>query len=234
MEIKLDIDYEKFNRGFMDLQKASNIAAKNTLNIIAAITRKNFAKEVENNFILRNNWTVRNIRYEKTESENISTMVTRAGATDKASYLKTHENAERRISKRGSHLAIPQPEARGGSRRRIVSRSHYLRLIKNRTVRGKYKKRFKSRKAQTVARGYVAYNKKFYLKYDDNIYMVTSFSKRGNNIRFRKKHLYNVSQKTAHIKRTESLKPALKQPVADAQNIYNSQMRKLLKQRNII
>ena len=66
MEIKLDIDVEKINRGFIDINKASNMAARNTLNIIAAITRKNFVKNVQDNFTLRNKFTVGNIRFEKT------------------------------------------------------------------------------------------------------------------------------------------------------------------------
>lgn len=234
MEIKLDIDFEKINRGFIDLQKASNMAARDTLNIIAAISRKNYVKNVQNNFILRNTFTVRQIRYEKTDSLIINDMVTRVGATEKASYLKLHEESGRRKPKRGSSLAIPQRAARGGSHRRIVSKKHYLKTIRDKTVKGKFTKNFKSRKARSVARAYVAYNKKLYYKLSDNIYLITSFTKSGKKIKFRKKHIYNVSEKSAPIKQTKSLEPAIKQPVQDSQNIYNSQMKKLLRQKNII
>jgi hypothetical protein len=234
MEISIHIETEKFNRGFIDLQKASSMAARNTLNIIAAITRKNFVKNVQDNFTLRNTFTVRNIRYEKTETLHIPSMVTRTGATERAGYLKTHELPERRISKRGSHLAIPQISARGGSWRRTVSRQHYLRMIKNRSIKGKFRKNFKSRKAQNVARAYIGFHKKLYYKYSDNIYLIVSFRKIGNKIRFSKRHIYNVSEKTVHIRQTKSLEPAYKQPVQNAQNIYNSQMNKLLRQENII
>ncbi len=61
-----------------------------------------------------------------------------------------------------------------------------------------------------------------------------SWKKKGNNIRFQKQHIYNVSEKSVHIRQTKSLEPALKQPVADSQNIYNSQMNKMLRQKNII
>jgi hypothetical protein len=234
MEIKIHLETEKINRGFIDLEKASNMAARNTLNIMAALTRKNLIKIVKDNFTLRNNFTVRQIKFEKTDSLNIATMVSRAGATEKAGYLALHNESGRRKPKRGSHLAIPQPGARDGSRRRAVSRTHYLRTIKNKTVRGKFKRNFKSRKAQNVARAYVAYNKKYYYKYSDNIYMVTSFSKNRNKIRFRKKHLYNVSEKSTYIKQTKLLEPAIKKPVEDGQSIYNSQMNKLLRQKDII
>ena len=234
MEIKLDIDFEKINRGFIDLQKASNMAARDTLNIIAAISRKNYVKNVQDNFILRNTFTVRQIRFEKTDSLNINEMITRVGATEKASYLKLHEESGRRKPKRGSSLAIPQRAARGGSHRRVVSKSHYLRILKNKTVKGKFRKNFKSRKAQNVARAYVAFQKKLYFKYSDNIYLITSFAKSGKRIKFRKKHIYNVSQRSTHIKQTKSLEPAIQQPIRDSQNIYNSQMIKLLRQKNII
>ena len=234
MEIRLDIDVEKINRGFVDLNKASNIAAKNTLNIIAAISRKNYIRKVQDTFVLRNTFTVRQIRYEKTESLDISTMETKVGATEKADYLRLHEESGRRTSKRGSHLAIPQPEARGGSKKRVVSKAHYLRTIRRKTVKGKFTKNFRSRKAQNVARAYVAYTNKYYFKYSDNIFQVTSFAKSKNKIRFRKKHIYNISQKTVFIKQKKSLEPSIDKPVKDAQNIYNGQMKKLLRQKDII
>ena len=165
MEINLKIDEEKNSRYFADLKKASSIAAKNTLNIVAALSRRNYVKNVKDNMILRNTFTTRQIRFTKTESENISTMESKVGATDKADYLRLHEESGRRRSKRGSALAIPQPYARGGSRNRLVTRSFYLKKLKSKKVRGKFKKNFKSKKAMNVARAYVAYREKKILKY---------------------------------------------------------------------
>ena len=222
MQISLKIETEKINRGFVDLQKASNVAAKNTLNIVAAISRKNYIKNIQQNMILRNTFTVRQIRFTKAETENISLMESRVGATEKASYLKLHEESGRRKSKRGSSLAIPQDYARGGSRRRIVSRRHYLRKMKK--VKGKFKKHFRSKRAMGVARAFVAYKEKKIMKYSDNLYAVFSFRKTKSRIKYKKHLLYNVSQRTAYIKQTRMLAPAIEQPVRDAQNIYNSQM----------
>lgn len=234
MEIKLEIDTEKINRGFVDLEKASNISAKNTLNIVAALSRKNYIKNVKNNMILRNTFTTRNIRYTKTETENISLMESRVGATEKASYLKLHEESGRRKSKRGSSLAIPQNYARGGSHRRPVSKSYYLRKLKSGKIKGKFKRKFRSKRAMGVARAYVAYREKKILKYSDNLFLVHSFVKQKNKIKYKKHHIYNVSQKTAYIKQTKMLEPAIEQPIKDAQNIYNSQMNKLLRSKKII
>lgn len=234
MIISLKIEEEKINRGFVDLKKGSSIAAKNTLNIIAAISRKNYVSNVKRNMILRNTFTVRQIRYTKTETENIALMESKVGATEKGSYLKLHEESGRRKSKRGSNLAIPQDFARGGSRRRPVSRSFYLRKLKSKKIKGKFRKHFRSNRARGVARAFVAHREKKVMKYSDNIYLVFSFKKSGNKIKYRKKHLYNVSERTAYIRRMPMLEPAIEQPVRDAQNIYNSQMRKLLRSKEII
>jgi len=234
MIINLKIEEEKINRGFVDIKKASNIAAKNTLNIVAAISRKNYVTNVKRKMILRNTFTTRNIRYTKTETENIALMESRVGATEKASYLKLHEESGRRKSKRGSNLAIPQTFARGGSHRRPVSRSYYLRRLKSKKIKGKFKKRFRSRRAMGVARAYVAHREKKMVKYSDNLYLVSSFRKINKKVKYKKRHLYNVSEKSVYIKRLPMLAPAIIQPAKDAQNIYNSQMKKLLKSKEII
>jgi hypothetical protein len=234
MNINLNIDTEKINRGFVDIEKASNRAAKNTLNIVAAISRRNYVKNVKDNLILRNNFTTRNIQYEKTETEDISQMETRVGARDRAEYMDPLEKGGKRRSKRGSALAIPQLFARGGSNRRLVTRQNYLRKLKSKKVKGKFKKKFRSKKAMGVARAAVAYREKKVLRYSDNIFLIASFKKNKSRIQFKKKHLYNLSQRTAKIKSRKMLLPAIEKPVHDSQNIYNSQMKKLLKSTEII
>jgi len=234
MNINLKIDTEKINRGFVDLQKASNIAAKNTLNIVAAISRRNYIKNAKEKLILRNNFTEKSIRYDKTETENISHMETRVGALERASYMKLQEESGKRRSKRGSALAIPQRFARGGSSRRVVSKKNYLRKLKSKRVKGKFKKTFKSKKAMNVARAAVAYREKKVLRYSDNIFQVVSFKKNKRKIKYKKNHLYNLSQRTANIKSRKMLLPAIEKPVKDSQNIYNSQMKKLLRSKDIM
>lgn len=234
MEVNLKIDEDKINRGFVDLKKASSLAAKNTLNIVAALSRRNYVKNVRANMILRNTFTVRQIRFTKTESTDISTMESKVGATDKADYLRLNEESGRRKSKRGSSLGIPQPFARGGSRRRLVSRAFYLKSLRRRKIKGKFKKNFKSKKAMNVARAAVAYREKKILKYSDNLFTVFTFGKTSGRVKFKKRHLYNFSQKSVFIKQRKMLLPAIEQPIKDGQNIYNSQMNKLLKSKNIV
>jgi len=235
MNINLKIDTEKINRGFVDLQKASNRAAKNTLNIVAAISRRNYRKNARDSLILRNTFTIASIRYDKTETEDISQMETRVGALERAGYLELQEEGGKRRSKRGSALAIPQPFARrGGSNRRLVSKLNYLRKLKSQRVKGKFKKKFKSKKAMNVARAAVAFREKKVLRYSDNIFQITSFKKNKSRVQFKKKHLYNLSQRTANIKSRKMLLPAIEKPVHDSQNIYNSQMKKLLRSKEIM
>jgi len=234
MNINLKIDTEKINRGFVDLQKASNRAAKNTLNIVAALSRRNYRKNARDSLILRNTFTIANIRYDKTETEDISQMETRVGALQRAGYLELQEEGGKRRSKRGSALAIPQPFARGGSSRRLVTKKNYLKKLKSQRVKGKFKKKFKSKKAMNVARAAVAYREKKVLRYSDNIFLITSFKKNKSRIQFKKKHLYNLSQRTANIKSRKMLLPAIEKPVHDSQNIYNSQMKKLLRSKEIM
>lgn len=234
MNINLKIDTEKINRGFVDIERASSKAAKNTLNIVAAISRKNYVKNARDSLILRNNFTIKNIRYDKTETEDISQMETRVGALERIGYMELQEKSGKRRSKRGSALAIPQLYARGGSNRRLVTRRNYLIKLKSKKIKGKFKKNFKSKKAMNVARAAVAYRKKKVLRYSDNIFLVTSFRKNKSRVQFKKKHLYNLSQRTANIKSRKMLLPAIEKPVHDSQNIYNSQMKKLLKSTEII
>lgn len=232
MEIQLKIDFEKINRGFVDLNKASRLAARNTLNIVAALSRKNYQNNIRRSLILRNKFTESSIRFDKAEGDNLATMKSKVGALERASYLLLHEQSGRRKPKRGSKLAIPQSYARGGSSRRVVSRSYYLRKMKK--IRGKFKKRFRSRRAMGVARAYVAHREKKMLKYSDNLFTVVSFRKNKTRIKYKKRHLYNVSEPSVYIKQTKMLQPAVIQPAKDVQNIYNSQMNKLLRSNEII
>lgn len=233
MELQTYIDEKKLTQGFVDIGKAMQIAGMQTLNIQAALTRRNSHKEVENEFTLRNTFTKRNIQFQKTELKKISDMQSSAGATERADYLELQHMGGLRRPKAGSKLAIAQSAARGGTNRRLVSREFYIKKIKNQTVKGKTK--FRSKKAAAVAGAYVAYKQKKFFKHNENIYKVTSFRKsKGGQVRFKKKHFYNVSERTTKVKRNPWLYRSSQQPAKDGQSIYNSQVKKLLRQKNII
>jgi hypothetical protein len=227
----LNIDTKKAHAGFVNIALAQGIASKNTLNTIAALTRKNYIKNAQDNLTLRNTFTKRNIQFEKTNYIKIKRQVTRAGATTRASYMELQEEGGIKKSKSGRNLAIAQTYARGGSNKRTVLKANYLRKIQRNTTRWTAKG---TKKSRTVAVAYMSHKNRLFMNYAKNIYLITSFNKINGRVRFKKRHLYNVSERKANIKPTAMLMPATRQPVRDAQNIFNSNVRKLLRQKKII
>jgi hypothetical protein len=236
MDMKIDIkDFSKLERGFVDIPKACIIGFKNTLNIQVALTRKNSIAELKSDFTLRNDFSEKSIAYDRVKTDTIPTMQAIVGALTRAEYLALqHEGGQRRPKALFKKLAIPQDAARGGSRRRLVSRSNYLEKISGNVVRGRFTKHFKSKKAQAIARAYIAKQNNLFIKYDNNIFSVTSFSKMRNQVKFKSKHLYNVGERTAKIKGNPWLTNSAQKPAADGQSIFNSQVKKLLAQKKII
>lgn len=228
----LDIDTKKANIGFINIALAQGLASRNMLNIIAALTRKNYLKNVQDDLILINFFTRRNIQFEKTNFVKMKRQVTRAGATERASYMELQEEGGIKKTKSGRNIGIPQLSARGGSRKRTVLKSNYLKKIQRKTL--KWPKRSGSRKSRTVAAAFIAKEKNLFMNYSKNIYQITSFNKINGRIKFQKRHIYNVSQRSARIKPRAMLWPATKKPVQDAQNIFNSQIKKMLRMKKII
>lgn len=230
--IKLDLDTKKANFGFVNIKLATGMASKNTLNIMASLTRKNYTKNANDNLTLRNTFTKRNIQFKKTDFIKMKRQVVRVGATQRADYMELQENGGIKKSKSGNTIGMAQNPARGGSFSRLVTRSNYLRRIQKNTVR--WPQGGGSKKSRIVRVAFVAYNKNKFMNYSKNIYKVSSFNKINKRIRFKKIHIYNVSQTSAKINSVPMLWPATKKPIRDSQNIFNSQIKKMLKQKKII
>jgi hypothetical protein len=126
---------------------------------------------------------------------------------------------------KGNFISMPQSFARGGDKRKVVNRQLYLSKIRRQTVR--WSKRKGSNKSRIVATAYMANKLNKFLSYKNNVYKINSFSKSNNKITFKKSHIYNF-QKSAKVKSAAWLEPATRKPIADSQNIYNSQVKKLL------
>ena len=236
MDMKIDIkDFSKLARGFVDIPKACITALKNTFNVQVALTRKNSIAEIKKDFIIRNDFSEKSIAYDRCKTDDIPTMQASVGALTRAEYLALqHEGGQRKPKALFKNLAIPQDYIRGGSRKRLVSRNFYLEKIAGNVVRGRFQKNSKSKKAQMVARAYVAKQNNLFIKYDNNIYFVTSFSKMKNRVKFKSKHLYNVGERSTKIKGKPWLTTSAQKPAADGQAIFNSQVKKLLAQKKII
>ena len=229
-EIKVDTSKLKF--GFANIKKAAEISIKNTLNTVAFLSRKNALQNINNDFNLRNNLTKKNIQVEKAENTSISNMFSSVGARDKISYMALHEEGGIKKSKTGNNILMAQTAARNGSNSNLVSKELYYNKIKRNII--KYNKGKGNKKSRLIAAAYEAYKKNKFLRYKDNIYKITGFTKAGDKTYFTKEHIYNLSQKEARIEKREWLKPAIEKPIKDFQNIFNSNINKLLKSKHII
>jgi len=229
MKLKLELDDKGLRKGFVDFQNANKVAVKNTLNIAAALTRRNAVAEVKKDFTLRNTWTVRNIQFDKATGTDIRKMKSRVGATERASYMATQEKGGRR-PRRGRVTSIPQRKARmGDSLSKPVTRAKYISRIKPRIVSGAHAKAQPSHRAYGVAQMAVAFKKKLFLKRNDNIYWVASFETRNGRVRAQLEHLYHITAKSLMIKKETWLEPSIRRPVENFSKIYRGQLRKLWK-----
>lgn len=226
---QLNIKHDGVSAGFLDINKARHVIMRNTLNVIVSLVRRNEINNIKSDFTLRNNYTIRNIGFDKATKNNL---VASVGVRPNADYMRIQEFSGKHKPKRGNRLAIPQLASRNNSKRRPVDRNVYLRSIKKKTLNWTHRKG--SRKSALIAMAAKSQSTGMFFNYKKNIYQVTSFTKSRGGVKFRKKHLYNVSQQYTRVKKTPHLQPALKQPVHDAQRIFESQTRKLLKQKYIV
>lgn len=228
----LKIKTDKLNFEFADKIKASETAAKNTLNTVAFLSRKNAIKNIKQKFTVRNTFTQRQIQVERVkENAVLGLMWSSVGATEKADYMRLQEEGGTKEGKSGNIL-MPQLAARGGSISNLVAKTMYYKKIKKNIIN--FSSRKGSRKANLIATAYAANKNNKFIKYKDNIYQITSFTKSGDSVSFTKKHIYNISQKTAKIKENKWLEPAIQKPVSDFQNIFNSNIKKMLRSKHTI
>lgn len=228
MNISMDFDSKKLQRGFVNIEKANQIAVQGTLNTQAALTRRNAIGNLESNFINRNTFTKRQIQFQKTEIKAISQMEARTGATERAGYMELQETGGDNKPKKGANLAIPTNRARNNSKSSLVRRAVYQRAIKKKKVKGRFQKQG-TRKSRMVAMAYVAERENKLLKINSGIYSVSTFKKTKTTINYKRSMIYNTKESSVNILSNPWLEPATKKPIQDGQAIYNSQINKLLK-----
>ncbi len=225
----MTFDDKKLQRGFVNIEKANQIAVMGTINTQAALTRRNGISNLNSNFINRNKFTERQIQFRKTELKSISQMEARVGATERAGYMELQETGGTNRPKKGPNLAIPTNRARNNSKTSLVRRANYQRIVRSRMVKGRFKKNFQSRKARMVAMAFVAQRENKFMNIRGGIFETSSFKKSKNKIRYRKDMIYNTKRKSVNIRSNPWLEPATEKPIRDGQAIYNSQINKLLK-----
>jgi len=238
-------DPSKFGMLATNAQRDMIKAAHGSVNQMAGRARKEAQKNIKNQFITRNAFTVGQVQYTaSTESEHtkITDIRSFVGITHRASYMERQELGGRRTPVKGKTLAIPTDAARGGSKRNAVQSAMRLRRLgKARRVRGRKSRVYASKKAKTVARAYMAYKTGKFVSIDEwdaitavgasgqtNLYRVTQFVKNGRyGVAFRLEMIYSFDKTETQTHAQPWLFPASDKVARQAQAIFNAQMKRI-------
>jgi len=227
-------DPENFHLLTTDMKEQIIKGATATVNVQAALTRKNAINIVKSNFTLRNNFTTSQIQFEQMEKKrliSLSAIQSRVGITEKADYMARQETGGVRQTASGSNLAIPTNLARGGNKGSPVLKKNYLKELKKKTVYANFHWgqtiEDRSPSSKLVAAAYIAsrYNKM--LRYSGRLYAISDFQKKDNNIVFKKDIIYDFRSQVTFTPENKWLWPASEKPAKDVWDIFISQMRKL-------
>lgn len=219
-----------FAAAMADSKKSILKASKNTVNIVAAIARKNAMQNIQGSFTLRNNFTVNSVRFTQCPpgAARLQDVKSQVGITERAGYMERQEKGGAKTA--GSkNLIIPTTKARGGSNSSPVRKKFNYASISANMVKGGTGK-FKSHKARFVARAFVAAKTSKFVRLNDEILRVTNFRKvKGppSHARFKLTAILNLRHKSTITPKTEWLQPAATAAASEMQGIYNSEMAKL-------
>ena len=229
--VKLVIDDpENFHLLTTDMKEMIIKGGIATVNVQAALTRKNAIKNIQSDFTLRNNFTTSQIQFQQMENKrlvSLSAIESRVGVTQKAEYMARQESGGERVTKSGGNLAIPTNKARGGNKGSPVLKKMYLSKVKR--VRGDdYTRAGGTYRSKLVARAAVAFKNNMLMRFNDELFSVLDFQKTSNgDISFKIDLIYNLKEKTTYTHETPWLMPAAEKPAQDVENIFISQMKKL-------
>ncbi len=211
--VKLELTLERFSK------TAVPFASRQTLNQLAFQTRQQYLSNARSKLTLRNKFTERSIRFDKTRSLNMGTMETRAGSVQQ--YMATQEFGGTEVSAGKQGVAIPTNVAATGSRGtnrvkdvRSAMRRKNIRL-RRKTTRAKTKaQRIRVRMIDAIKSG----NRFIFLDLGrrKGIFRVVGGSRRrkvGKGVlRGAKLHMvYDLTRKSINIPRNAMLGPAVKQ-----------------------
>jgi len=232
-------DPENFHLLTTDMKEMIVKGAIATVNVQAALTRKNAIGIIKDDFTLRNNFTTSQIQFEQMQGSrfiSLENIVSRVGVTEKAGYMARQETGGERVATGGGNVAIPTDKARGGNRGSPVLKKLYLSKIK--TVQGgNYSSRLqkvKSYRSKLVARAAVAARENIFMRMRgsvgsfDGIFSVKDFMKEADGgVSFKMDLIYNVTYDKTKTPERAWLQPANEKPAQDVENIFISQMKKL-------
>ena len=211
-------DPESFHLLTTDLKEMIIKGAIATVNVQAALTRKNAVDNVKDNFTLRNNFTVSQIQYTQQPQGrySLSAIESKVGVTERADWMARQETGGVRKPSSGNRLAIPTLAARGGNRGAPVIRQKYLSKVKK--VKG----------GSLIQKTAIAHSTNAVLFHNNNMFTVTDFSRKmDGGVTFKMEMLYTLSREETTTPAAPWLQPAAEKPAEDVENIFISQMKKL-------
>lgn len=209
-----------------DVKEERVRAAIDTVNIVAALARKNAQKNISAQFTTRNAFTVNSVRFTQCGKnlKNLNAVKSEAGITDRAAYMVRQEQGGVKRAPNGENLIIPNTRARGGSNANKVRRKYRWDEVSKNIV--KWSSRGGSRKARGVAAAYVAAKTGKFVRRNNAIFKVTNFRKTKAGVHYRLSEILNLKHKTTTTPQNKWLEPASEDAAKDMQKIFNSQMDK--------
>jgi hypothetical protein len=244
-------DPSKFHLVSDDLKELLIEGGKNTLNVEAAVARKEAKKNIQTNFTNRNAFTANQAGFTPVASgfHSLAEMQSFVGISEKAPWMKRQEEGGLHTPSRGSTLDIPTYRARGGSNRNPVTKNLRIKIGRRKRVHGKprsFKRRLKSGKvitvkaksyvsikAERVARAGLAFNKKLFVFIGDqnggkSLFKVSTFVKKGKKgVAFQLELFHKFDTAQTKTEANPWLLPASEKVGRQVQAIFNSQMKKL-------
>jgi hypothetical protein len=221
-------DPEDFHLLTTDVKEKIIQAGIATVNVQAALTRKNAIENVRADFTLRNNFTTSQIQFQQMEKArfiSLSAIQSKVGITEKAGYMARQETGGPHKAEGGTNLAIPTNLARGGNRGSPVLKSQYLSKLKK--VRGgDYFRDGGTYVSKLVARAAVASKNNILMRHSDKLFSVTGFEKRGGKVHFKMQEIYGLDREETITPEMPWLKPATDKVAKDGEKIFISEMKK--------
>jgi hypothetical protein len=235
----------------VDVKEGIIKAAIATVNVKAALARKEAIKNIKGDFTIKNNFTTAQVQFTPMPEGRyaLSAIHSTIGITEKAAYMARQEEGGAHTPSRGKTLAIPTDIARGGTiRSPVISPMRVPKIGKRRRVRGKPRefkqklrngktmtrkpKTYSSDKAFKVARAWVAFSRGLLVPIGDtngqrNLFAVTRFMKTRDRAAFKLEQVYKFDRGSTITKAEPWLLPASEKVAAQCQAIFNAQMKKL-------
>lgn len=218
------IDVKSFDELEKSVQKKFIQAGVNTVNIVAAVAKKNAAKEMESKFTLRSNFTQKGIAFTQCRRSvsSLSDIKSVVGIDEKRGYMARQETGGEKKSPSGANLMIPNTKARkGGNATRVAPKYYYP------AIKANFQKRSSKSKTALAVAAFNAAKSKGFIRINNTIFHVTRFEPKRDNRMFIAKPVLNLAHKSTYTPQKEWLYPASIYAARMMQDIFNTQMDKL-------